>query len=154
MGEGFGNLLRQIGTMHEKVTELFNTLQPDVVITWGASGWTGHPDHRLVHTVVTEIFESRDWGHPAQLLYPAIPAGTTPNVSEIQRATVDPALLTVRVPIAQEYYDKALASWHCHASQYKPEEIETMNALVNAYLKGVIYLMPYRNPGPIRNTIF
>ena len=140
--------------MHEKVTELFTTLQPDVVITWGASGWTGHPDHRLVHAVVTEVFESRNWGKPAQLYYPAIPAGNTPDVGEIHRATIDPALLTVRVPVSQTDYDKALASWHCHASQYRPEEIETMNTMVNAYLKGTIYLLPYRNPGAIKNTVF
>src|SRR5437867_11655262 len=36
-----------------RVQEELQRLRPDVVITWGPDGATGHPDHRLVSSVVT-----------------------------------------------------------------------------------------------------
>lgn len=41
--EGFGELNTQLSTLRENVTKLFSGLQPDAVLTWGPSGWTGHP---------------------------------------------------------------------------------------------------------------
>jgi LmbE family N-acetylglucosaminyl deacetylase len=68
MGEGMGPLNDQLNTMRSKIEALFTSLKPDVVITWGASGWTGHHDHRLVSTVVTEVFQTQKWNKPVQLL--------------------------------------------------------------------------------------
>ena len=48
MGEGLRPHMEQLAEMRDRVTKLFEELQPDAVITWGPSGWTGHPDHRLV----------------------------------------------------------------------------------------------------------
>jgi LmbE family N-acetylglucosaminyl deacetylase len=142
MAEGFGPVHEQLNTMREKVKELFTTLKPDVVITWGASGWTGHHDHRLVSTVVTEVFQSQQWDKPTQLFYSAIPAGNLPSESPMQLATVDSSFLTVKVPIADADFEKAKASWHCHQSQYTPETIEGMHQMIKASLKGTAYFQP------------
>ena len=45
------DLGEQIRELRDRVTKLFEELQPDAVITWGPSGWTGHPDHRLVSSI-------------------------------------------------------------------------------------------------------
>ena len=58
MGEGFAAFQEQLRSLRDNVTRLFTTLKPDVILTWNASGWTGHPDHRLVGSVVTEVFVS------------------------------------------------------------------------------------------------
>ncbi len=142
MGEGYGPLHEQLNTMREKVKELFTTLKPDVVITWGASGWTGHHDHRLVSTVVTEVFQSQEWGKPTQLYYSAIPTGNLPANSPLQLATVDATYLTVKIPITEADHEKAKASWLCHKSQYTPQTIEGMNQLIKASLKGTAYFQP------------
>ena len=65
MGEGLQLHMAQLAEMRDRVTKLFEELQPDAVITWGPSGWTGHPDHRLVSDIVTEVFQSRTWSKPA-----------------------------------------------------------------------------------------
>jgi len=142
MGEGLKPTHDQLNTLREKVKELFTSLKPDVVITWGASGWTGHHDHRLVSAVVTEVFQSQTWGKPAQLFYAAIPTGNLPADSPVQLATVDSSFLTVKIPIADADFEKAKASWHCHKSQYTPETIEGMHQLIKASLKGTAYFQP------------
>ena len=64
MKEGLGELNKQLDSLRRGVKKLFTELHPDVVLTWGASGWTGHHDHRLVGSVVTEVFESQKWEKP------------------------------------------------------------------------------------------
>lgn len=154
MGEGFGPVHDQLNTMREKVKELFTTLKPDVVITWGASGWTGHHDHRLVSAVVTEVFQSQKWEKPSQLYYSAIPTGNLPADSPMQLATVDSSYLTVKVQIAEADYEKSNASWHCHKSQYTPQTIEGMHQLIKASLKGSAYFQPVVVSSGEKKTLF
>ena len=154
MGEGFGPVHDQLNTMREKVKELFTTLKPDVVITWGASGWTGHHDHRLVSAVVTEVFQSQKWEKPTQLYYSAIPTGNLPADSPMQLATVDSSFLPIKISIAEADYEKAKASWHCHKSQYTPETIEGMHQLIKASLKGTAYFQPLVVSSSEKKTLF
>lgn len=154
MGEGMGPLNDQLTTMRSKIEELFTSLNPDVVITWGASGWTGHHDHRLVSTVVTEVFQTQKWNKPVQLYYSAIPTGNLPANSPMQLATVDSSLLPIKISISETDYEKALASWHCHKSQYTPETIEGMHQLLKGSLKGTAYFMPAGISSLEKNSLF
>jgi LmbE family N-acetylglucosaminyl deacetylase len=142
MGEGQAALQEQLRVLRDNVTKLFTTLKPDVVLTWGASGWTGHQDHRLVGSVVTEVFQSQAWGKPSQLYFAGVPTGSLPAGSPMQLGTVDPQYLTVRVAVSEADYERAKASWLCHKSQYTPETIEGMHQLLKASLKGTTYFQP------------
>lgn len=141
MGEGLQPHMDQLREMRERVTKLFEELQPDAVITWGPSGWTGHPDHRLVSDIVTEVFQSRAWQRPAQLYYPALktpPAGAPSSDS----ATVDERFLTVRVPVSPADYEKAKAALQCHRSQFKPEQMEQLSQGLVAAQAGIAHFQP------------
>jgi len=142
MGEGLQPHMQQLAELRERVTKLFDELQPDAVITWGPSGWTGHPDHRLVSSVVTEVFQSRTWQHPAQLYYPAVPTGKVPANNPIPLATVDERFLTVKVPVAQVDYEKSRAGWLCHRTQYTPEQVEQLYQSLVAAQGGIAHFQP------------
>ena len=53
-------------------TEL-NRLHPDAVITWGPDGGTGHPDHRLVSSIVTQLARAGAPGVPERVFYASLP---------------------------------------------------------------------------------
>lgn len=154
MGEGMAALNDQLRVLRESVTKLFTTLKPDVVLTWGPSGWTGHHDHRLVGAVVTEVFQSQAWSQPSQLYYGAIPTGNLPATSLLPLATVDPRFLTVRVPVSEADYERAKASWLCHKSQYTPQTIDAMHQLIKASLKGSAYFQPLIAVPTPRSSLF
>jgi LmbE family N-acetylglucosaminyl deacetylase len=154
MGEGFGAFQEQLRSLRDNVTRLFTTLKPDVILTWNASGWTGHSDHRLVGSVVTEVFVSGAWEKPAQLYYAAIPTGSLPAGAPIELATVDPRYLTVRIPVSEADYEKAKASWLCHKSQYTPETIEGMHQMIKGALKGTTYFQPFGVVAKEPSTLF
>ena len=122
--------------------KLFEELQPDAVITWGPSGWTGHPDHRMVSAVVTEVFQTQRWARPAQLYYPAVPTQKVPASNPLGIATVDERFLSVRIKVTEPDYDKARQSWHCHASQYTPEQIEQRRQALIAVQAGILHFQP------------
>jgi LmbE family N-acetylglucosaminyl deacetylase len=142
MGEGLQPHMAQLAEMRDRVTKLFEELQPDAVITWGPSGWTGHPDHRLVSDIVTEVFQSKAWSKPAQLYYPAVPTGKVPPNNPIPLATVDERFLTVKVKVSQADYEKSKAGWLCHRTQYTPEQIEQLYQSLVAAQGGIAHFQP------------
>lgn len=93
--------------------------RPDVIVTWGPDGGYGHPDHRLVTAVVSEIVAARS-DRPL-LLYAAAARGELPPVPMVTAtgwAETAPDLLTVRAKFAPEDLAVAARAFTCHASQY------------------------------------
>ena len=39
----------------DQVAKQIERLHPDVVVTWGPDGGTGHPDHRIVSNIATQL---------------------------------------------------------------------------------------------------
>jgi len=143
MQGGFGPVHEQLDSLYNGVEKLFKDLQPDVVITWNASGWSGHHDHRLVGSVVTEVFESMDWkGKPAQLYYPGIPTGLLPPEGG-PFATMDSTWLTVKVRSDSVSYAKALQSLYCHRSQYTRDQMDQMRGMIGMALGNVTWFRPH-----------
>jgi LmbE family N-acetylglucosaminyl deacetylase len=142
MGEGLPAHGEQLTALRSRVEQLFVELKPDAVITWPASGWTGHPDHRLVNSIVTEVFTSRHWDRPAELYYAGVPAGRLPASHPTAAASIDPRFLTVEVPVTAQDYDKARQAWLCHQSQYTPEQIEQLHQSLVSGQQGFAHFMP------------
>ena len=139
MSEGLATHSGQLVELRARVQQLFEELQPDVVITWPASGWSGHPDHRLVHTVVTEVFQSRRWQRPARLYYPVVPAGRLPASHPLAAAAMDPSFIDAEIAVSPADYAKAKQAWLCHASQYTPEQIEQLHQTMVAAQQGIAH---------------
>lgn len=145
--EGLDAYNAQMVELRDRIRKLFEDLQPDAVITWGPSGWTGHPDHRIVGAVVTEVFQSRHWERPSQLYYPGVPIGAVPPSNPFP--TVDQRFLSIRVPISPRDTETAKQAWLCHRSQYTPEQIEQMHQMLVAAQAGVAHFQP---AVPIKGT--
>lgn len=142
MQGGFGPLHEQLGEMRIRVQKLFEELKPDAVITWSASGWSGHHDHRLVGSVVTEVFESKKWEKPAQLFYPGIPTGKLPEEGGMF-ATMDSVYLPVKIKAEDKHYEQALKSLYCHQSQYTREQMDQMRGLIRTSLGNMTWFRPH-----------
>jgi LmbE family N-acetylglucosaminyl deacetylase len=142
MAEGLPAHGEQLRAMRDRITGLFEQLQPDAVITWGPSGWTGHPDHRLVGSIVTEVFQGRHWERPAQLYYSGLPTSSVPASNPIPLATVDPRFLTTRIAVSPADNDKAREAWLCHKSQYTAEQVEQLRQPLLAAQAGAVLFQP------------
>jgi len=57
----------------QRIAEELRRLHPDVVITWGPDGGTGHPDHRIVSGIITQLQRTGAPGVPERLFYMSLP---------------------------------------------------------------------------------
>ena len=112
--------LAQVGA---KLRGKINELTPDVIITWGAEGVTGHPDHRATHNIASEVFQQRSLlkHKPRKLYYVAFPESRFSNLKiegrRLPFRLVSDAFITTEVDCAK-YEDQAWAAIQCHKTQW------------------------------------
>ena len=144
-------------TLLREVARLFTELKPDVVVTWGPDGITGHTDHRMVSNVVTQVVQRGATDAPRQLFYSGLSAERLAVIAASAGRGVPPGMATVQdrflpVRIAYEDQDAAAAgtSLACHESQYTPEEMARMSGMARGAEDGTVRLRPwFVDPGRI-----
>src|SRR5256885_13576265 len=62
-----------LGKLRSGLAAIIDSLKPAAIITFGPEGGTGHPDHRLVGDVTTQIIESDARYSNIDLLYASLP---------------------------------------------------------------------------------
>jgi N-acetylglucosamine malate deacetylase 2 len=99
-----------------QVMGLIREIDPQVVITFGPDGISGHPDHITMHEIVTQAF---DQVQPAACLY-----YITPSEATLQGCGVVPSPQTAGGPVAAidvgEHLLTKVRAMQCHASQRPP----------------------------------
>jgi LmbE family N-acetylglucosaminyl deacetylase len=135
-----------LAQLDRQLRALFSRFRPDVVITFGPEGAYGHPDHRLVGAVVTQLVQAGVDGAPTTLLYPGFPKDLLP-ISEqsggLPWAPTDRRFLTVRVPYETADLAATRASLACHKSQFRADEVESEIRWTHQALQGHVYLRPW-----------
>jgi LmbE family N-acetylglucosaminyl deacetylase len=124
----------------------FAKLRPDVVVTFGPEGAYGHPDHRLVGAVVTQLVQAGVEGAPVALLYPGFPKdrlSKSGECCELPWSPTDSRFLTVRVPYTSTDLASTRAALACHKSQFRPEEVEALARWTHQVLGGRVWLRPW-----------
>lgn len=153
MQEGMDTMSAQLNIIKKKVTELFINIKPDVVITWGPSGMSGHPDHRMIGNIVTEVFAEKKWNKPSRLYYTELVSGSIPH-GYTELSTVDSSYLDTRITVSKENIEKARTAWGCYKSQYTPGSAKELQDLFWASQKGISYFRSFVPTGKIENTLF
>jgi LmbE family N-acetylglucosaminyl deacetylase len=144
-----------LGRLRTEITSIVGRVQPTTIITFGPEGGTGHPDHRLVGNVVTEIVQGDDRHRAVDLLYASLPTErlrtAPPSTPRVNGVADD--LLTVRVPFEQQDLVAGRESFACHRTQYTASEMESINNTLAHVWNRVVYLRPWngtvRDPGAL-----
>ena len=145
-----------LGKLRSALVAIIDSLSPAVIITFGPEGGTGHPDHRLVGDVMTEIVQ-RDARHAnIDLLYASLPTERlrTAPPAKPGVAGMAEALLTVRVPFEERDLAAQREEYACHRTQYTPTEMEAVNRYLAHAFNGMVWLRPWNgalhDPGIFR----
>jgi LmbE family N-acetylglucosaminyl deacetylase len=146
----------QLGNYMEDPTRLFQftarlqeelqQLHANAVITWGPDGGTGHPDHRLVSSVVTQLVRAGAPGVPERLFYVSIPAEgfrtMNPVRGEPPYLIPQAKYFTARVPFSSADFEASRRSMACHKSQYSDDVVQRVSEAMRGALKGELLLAP------------
>ena len=149
-----GGVSDQLDSLRKAVIALLTRLKPQAIVTFGAEGWTGHPDHRLVGNVVTEVFASRKWDGAPKLYYTALPGGSINDSSWAQYLTVDSSYLTVRITLDAEDYAKTRFAFECHQSQYRERVRKKLPVFQEEIEKHTAMFRPFVQEGDIKTSLF
>lgn len=142
-----------LGKMRSGLAAIIDSLNPAVIITFGPEGGTGHPDHRLVGDVVTQIVQGDARYANLDLLYASLPAErlrTAPRAEPTVNGVAE-ALLTVRVRFGLEDLFAGREEFACHRSQYTRAEMDAVNKYLEHAWNRTVWLRPWNgklhNPG-------
>lgn len=101
----------------EKVANIMKELQPEVVITFGEDGITGHPDHIAIGRATTAACNRlKASGYPRKLYYVTVPASAVPDGAASGIATRPDYEITTTIDIAA-YLEPKIRSISAHRSQ-------------------------------------
>lgn len=148
----FDNLER----LRREVRRVFGELKPDAVISFGPEGGTGHPDHRLVGDVVTEVVQSGGPGIPQALYYPSLPAERMQDApaAEPTVTSVPERYLPIAVRFSPEDLEATRRAFACHASQYTPAQMEAIMRYLAHGFDGAVHLRPWYGGGEGRTDLW
>lgn len=134
-----------IETAAAHLREVIERLQPDVLITWGPDGISGHPDHRAACNIVTEVFQRRTLlrHKPKKLYYVLFPesriALLPPPFDSMSLHPVGDQFITTEVD-CRAGLDEAAAAVRCHQTQWDNERMERFGALHREAMGGRVFL--------------
>jgi LmbE family N-acetylglucosaminyl deacetylase len=134
-----------LGKLRSGLAAIIDSLRPAAIITLGPEGGTGHPDHRLVGNVVTQIVQSDARYANVDLLYASLPTErlrTAPPANPTVNGTAE-ALLTVRVPFEDEDLAAGREEFACHRTQYAPAEMDSVNKYLAHAWNGMVWMRPW-----------
>ncbi len=122
---GVGNYFGQSKELKTKLTEKIKQLNPDIIITFGPDGDTGHSDHRMISNMTTEIILKEKWVER----YPTYYISWTKREDEKFKMigglnTVDSSYINVTIKYSDEEEQKALQAIWCYNSQLSQEEMK------------------------------
>jgi LmbE family N-acetylglucosaminyl deacetylase len=145
----FENLAR----LRTELARIIAAVKPAAIITFGPEGGTGHPDHRLVGNVVTQLIQGDGSHRTIDLLYASLPTErlrTAPRSSPTVNGVTDD-LLTVRVPFEDRDLVAGREEFACHRTQYTSAEMDAINRTLAYVWNGVVYLRPWNGATALHN---
>jgi LmbE family N-acetylglucosaminyl deacetylase len=141
--------------LSQRVAEELGRVHPDAVITWGPDGGVGHPDHRIVSDIVTQLQRAGAPGVPERVFYMYIPPegvrAINPQRGEPPFVVPQAKYLTVRIPFVAEDLTAARRSMSCHRSQFSEEFIDRIFPMQEKFWNGTIPLSPAFPTAPLKD---
>lgn len=137
----------------QRIGEELRRLQPDVIVTWGPDGGMGHPDHRMVSTIVTQLQRAGAPGISERIFHMYLPAeamrAMNPQRGAPPLLVPDIRYATTRVSFTPADLQAAALSMTCHRSQFTAEEVQRVTAALAQFWNGSSPLIPAFPTGAI-----
>lgn len=140
---GHNNFYEQIAELKPKLLTEIRRLDPDIILTFGPDGDTGHPDHRTVGNITTELLLREGLADEIEVYYYAWTREQTRKFEGWNLGYVHMDHLDTAIPFTEREEERAFASIRCHLSQFAPEEMESWIAAEKADTSNILYFRKF-----------
>ena len=152
LGDYIGDRTLMVRLTQSIAAEL-QRLRPDAIVTWGPEGGTGHPDHRIIGDIVTQLRRTGAPGVPERIFNIYLPVeamrAMNPQRGEPPLTVADVSYATTRVAFKPEDLEAAARSLTCHKSQISDEVAQRVLATATKFWNGSVPFVPAFPTGPI-----
>ena len=124
---GIGEYFDQTTRMKEKLVQSIQEVNPDVIITFGPDGDTGHLDHRGISDIVTELILREGWYEKYPLFYLTWPKEKLVSIPQGQMTSlnyVDKNYMNIHIKYSEEDRNKLFKSLECYKSQFTDNDVK------------------------------
>jgi len=139
-----GNFYEQEGLLKKRLLQTILDIQPTKIITFGPGGDTGHPDHRLLGAITTELLLRENLIDQVDLYYFSWTKEQAEKYAMWDLNYADKSLLDVEISFEQRHKESLISSIRCHKSQYSQEQMENWIALERADDSNVLYFRKFK----------
>ena len=110
-----------------KIADIMRRVQPEIVITFGPDGISGHNDHIAIGRAATKAFQRLfvEGSGPRKLYYVTIAASAVPNADDFGVATRPDEEVTISIDISN-YLDSKIQAIATHRSQQDARDFVKM----------------------------
>jgi len=122
-----GLYFNQTNGLKKQLKHHLDSINPDMIITFGPDGDTGHPDHRGIGDIVTEVVLAEGWYDRFPIYYIGWlkeKAFDIPQGNMVSLNYVDQKYLNVRIPYEEEDLLKLFNSLSCYKTQLTVNDVE------------------------------
>lgn len=156
-GDGELHKWEPLFALDDDIYKLFEKYKPNAIVTWGPEGGYGHPDHRIVSNIVTEVFQKTPPTDNSKLFYYTIKQSVLDNTGDFKTPMGDyfknnmhasiPEFITHKIPFSETDLKKGRKAFACHWSQFTADEMDDIYQILDKS-EGIIYLRQWnRNTG-------
>lgn len=117
-----GEYFKQTKEMREEIKGIIGKINPDLIITFGPDGDTGHSDHRNIGNIVTEIILREAWVDQIPLYYLAWKKEQANQLGGLGYMADE--YLNVAITFSDDEERINQQALKCHWSQYTEKELQ------------------------------
>jgi len=121
---GKGDFYAQVAQLKEKLLEKIIELKPNIIVTFGPDGDTGHPDHRLVGAVTHQVLLQDSLLNHIDLYFFGWSKKQSQKYGWWDLNYVDQSNLDTEIQFSQRDKERGIKSIRCYKSQYAREEMD------------------------------
>ncbi len=119
---GVGEYFKQTKAMREEIKSIIEKITPDLIITFGPDGDTGHSDHRNIGNIITEIILRETWVEKYPLYYLAWKKEQSIQLGGLGYMADE--YINVAITFTDEEEQANWKATKCHWSQFTEKEIQ------------------------------
>jgi len=125
--------LKQI--LQQKIEDL----KPDAIITYGPDGDNGHPEHRIVSGIITELILYNGWVERYPLYYMGWPKEKNPKDQPEGAGELDKKYLTVEIHYSEEDEALAFEAFTCYKKEFTAQQMQEVKEEDAADTSNIFY---------------